>query len=82
MYTDVCFLFQTDDEIMKGMRFAFERMKLVVEAASGAGIAAAMSERLRQMDAALRHVGVILCGGNTDIDRLPCYLILIRQLYY
>ncbi|XP_052801649.1 serine racemase-like [Mya arenaria] len=63
----------TDDEIMKGMRFAFERMKLVVEAASGAGIAAAMSERLRQMDAALRHVGVILCGGNTDIDRLPWY---------
>lgn len=63
----------TDDEIIQGMKFSFQRMKLVIEAASGAGIAAAMSERLRDMDNSIQHVGIILCGGNTDIDHLPWY---------
>ncbi|KAH3883199.1 hypothetical protein DPMN_007153, partial [Dreissena polymorpha] len=62
-----------NEQIIDGMKFAFERMKLVVEAASGAGVAAAMSERMHNMDASICHVGVILCGGNTDIEHLPWY---------
>ncbi|XP_052798377.1 probable serine racemase isoform X2 [Mya arenaria] len=61
----------TNAQIVEGMRFAFERMKVVIEGASGAVIAAAMSKRLRRMDGRLRHVGVILCGGNVDIDHIP-----------
>ncbi|XP_025090527.1 serine racemase-like isoform X2 [Pomacea canaliculata] len=61
----------SDDEIIQGMRFVFQRMKLVIEAAAGASAAAALSEKMRSMDSSLRKVGVILCGGNTDIDRLP-----------
>ncbi|XP_048737963.2 serine racemase-like isoform X2 [Ostrea edulis] len=60
-----------DDDIVKAMRFVFERMKLVIEPASGAGVAAVMSERLASMDPGLRNIGVILCGGNVDIDHLP-----------
>ncbi|XP_056006223.1 serine racemase-like [Ostrea edulis] len=60
-----------DDDIVKAMRFVFERMKLVIEPASGAGVAAVMSERLATMDLGLRNIGVILCGGNVDIDHLP-----------
>lgn len=63
----------TNEEIMQGMKFCFERMKLVIEAASGAGVAAAMSDKMRKMDNSIQHVGVILCGGNTDIDHLPWY---------
>ncbi|KAL4223179.1 hypothetical protein ACF0H5_016651 [Mactra antiquata] len=63
----------TNDEIIEGMKFAFERMKLVVEAASGAGIAAAMSDKMCNLDDNIKHVGVILCGGNTDIHHLPWY---------
>lgn len=59
-----------EKEIIDGMKFAFERMKLVVEAASGAAVAAAFSPRLRQMDGMAR-VGVVLCGGNVDLDHLP-----------
>lgn len=62
-----------NEDIIKGMKFASERMKLVIEGASGAGVAAAMSDKMRDMDDSLAHVGVVLCGGNVDIDHLPWY---------
>ena len=45
----------------------------VIEAASGAGVAAAMSEKMTGLDPAVQNVGVILCGGNVDINNLPWY---------
>ena len=45
----------------------------VIEAASGAGVAAAMSEKMTGLDPAIQNVGVILCGGNVDINNLPWY---------
>ncbi len=51
----------TDGEVARAMRFLFERMKLVVEPAGAAGVAAALryADRWRG-----RRVGVILSGGN------------------
>ena len=46
-------------------------LQLVVEASSAAGVAAVMSERMREMDPRLRKIGVILCGGNVDLNKLP-----------
>ncbi|XP_062621024.1 serine racemase-like [Saccostrea cucullata] len=63
----------TDEDIIKAMKFVFERMKLVIEPAAGTGVAAVMSERLAAMDANMKNIGVILCGGNVDIDKLPWY---------
>lgn len=48
-------------------------LQLVIEASSGAGIAAVMSEKMKQMDPGLKRIGVILCGGNVDIEHLPWY---------
>ncbi|CAG2251090.1 SRR [Mytilus edulis] len=62
-----------NEEMIKGMKFAFQHMKLVIEAASGATIAAAMSEKLMQMDPSIKKIGIIICGGNVDIDKLPWY---------
>ena len=59
----------TDQEMAESCRLAAERMKLMVEAASGAAIAAALSERVKAMEG--EKVGVILCGGNVDTERLP-----------
>ncbi|XP_059144389.1 serine racemase-like isoform X2 [Physella acuta] len=61
----------SDEEMVQGMKFSFERMKLVIEAASGAAVGAAFSDKMRRMDSSLRNIGVILCGGNVDIDDLP-----------
>jgi len=59
----------TDKEMAEGCRLAAERMKVMVEAASGAAIAAAMSDQVKGMEG--KKVGVILCGGNVDMNRLP-----------
>ncbi|XP_078338621.1 serine racemase-like isoform X2 [Crassostrea virginica] len=62
-----------DADIVKAMKFVFERMKLVIEPTSAAGVAAVMSQRMASMDPGLKNVGVILCGGNVDINHLPWY---------
>lgn len=62
-----------DEEIIKAMKFVFERMKLVIEPAAGTGVAALLSEKFASMDPNLRNVGVVLCGGNVDINHLPWY---------
>ncbi len=60
-----------ETEIIEGLRFAFERLKLVIEPSS----AVVLAPLLRQ-DPILRgrRVGVILSGGNLDLDRLASWL--------
>jgi serine racemase len=47
--------------------------QLVVEIAAGATIAAALSDKFKQMDPNMKNIGIILCGGNVDIYSLPWY---------
>ena len=58
----------TDDEIIAAMRLAWERLKIVIEPSAAVGLAAALSP-----DCALngRAAGIVLTGGNADLDRLP-----------
>ena len=37
----------------------------------GAAVAAVMSNEMKQKYPDLKNVGLIVCGGNTDLDRLP-----------
>ncbi len=53
-----------DDELREAMRFAFERMKLVIEPSGAAGLAALLHARVPGI--AGKHVGVIVSGGNVD----------------
>lgn len=55
-----------DDEIRTAMRFAFDRMKLVVEPSGATGLAALLCRRLDPMPA---RVGLVISGGNVDTDR-------------
>jgi len=57
-----------DDATVAAMRLLFERMKLVVEPSSAIALAAVLAHRERF---AGRRVGVILSGGNVDLDALP-----------
>lgn len=61
----------SDAQLVESMRFLAERMKLVVEPTGCLGIAAAraMKDQLQG-----RRIGVILSGGNVDIDRF-CSLL-------
>ena len=55
----------TDGELVEAMRFAFERVKLVLEPSGAAGIAALLSGKVT----AHGRVGVVLSGGNIGADR-------------
>ncbi|MBX3280628.1 MAG: threo-3-hydroxy-L-aspartate ammonia-lyase [Acidobacteria bacterium] len=64
-------LLVSDREIIDAMRFMLERMKIVVEPSGAVGAAAV---RNRKTDFAGRRVGVILSGGNVDMEKLSAYL--------
>lgn len=60
-------------DIARWMRFAFERLKLVIEPSAAVGVAAAAggSFRVLARQAGWRRVVLVICGGNVDLDRLP-----------
>ena len=53
----------SDDELLAAMRFAFERLKIVLEPSGACALAAVLFGKL---DVAGKRVGVILSGGNAD----------------
>jgi threonine dehydratase len=54
----------TDAQIVEAMRFAFERLKLVIEPSGAVGLAA-----VREGLAGGGKIGVIISGGNVSADR-------------
>ena len=59
-----------DNEIIQAMRLLWERAKLVVEPSGSVGVAAALSSTFGSLTG-LNQVGVILTGGNVNLDQLP-----------
>jgi threo-3-hydroxy-L-aspartate ammonia-lyase len=57
----------TDDELRDAMRFAFERMKLVVEPSGAAALAALIHRRIPGLVG--KRAGVVISGGNIDPAR-------------
>jgi threonine dehydratase len=57
----------SDDELCGAMRFAFERMKIVIEPSGAAPLAALLQQRIPGV--AGKRVGIIVSGGNIDAAR-------------
>jgi threonine dehydratase len=62
----------SDDELREAMRFAFGRMKLVIEPSGAAALAALLAARIP--DLAGKRVGAIVSGGNIDPARYAEFL--------
>ena len=60
----------SEDAIVAAMRLIWTRAKLVVEPSGAVSLAAVLSERFVALDG-LDDVGVVLSGGNVDLDALP-----------
>jgi threonine dehydratase len=58
----------TEDAIIEAQRLIFERMKIVVEPSAAVTLAAILEERVA---CAGKRVGLILSGGNVDLNKLP-----------
>ena len=59
----------TDGQIVDAMRFAFERLKLVLEPSGAVGLAAVLEGVVEAPS-----IGVILSGGNVGADRFASLL--------
>jgi len=57
----------SDEQIRTAMRFAVDRLKLVMEPSGASGLAALLAVRVRP---APPRIGVIISGGNVGADRL------------
>ncbi len=58
----------SEEAIVAAMRFVWERTKLVIEPSAAVPVAALWEGKL---DLSRGRVGVILSGGNVDLERLP-----------
>ena len=58
----------SDDAIVSAMRQVWERMKILIEPSAAVPVAALLE---RKLDISGKRAGVILSGGNVDLDALP-----------
>jgi threonine dehydratase/serine racemase len=60
----------SDDQIIAAMRLVWERMKLVIEPSGATSVAVALCDEFKSIEG-FNRVGVVLSGGNVDLDNLP-----------
>jgi threonine dehydratase len=58
----------SEESIVAAMRMTWERMKIIIEPSSAVPLACLIEGSL---DARGKRVGIIVSGGNVDMDRLP-----------
>jgi threonine dehydratase len=58
----------SEESITTAMRLVWERMKLLIETSSAVPVAVLLSGKI---DFKGKRVGIILSGGNVDLDHLP-----------
>ncbi|MCF8274605.1 MAG: pyridoxal-phosphate dependent enzyme [Flavobacteriaceae bacterium] len=57
-----------EDEIIEAMKLIWERMKIIIEPSSAVAFAAVLKNK---EDFKNKKIGVILSGGNVDVENLP-----------
>lgn len=65
-----CVITVSDERIIAAMRLAWERAKLLIEPSAAVPLAVVLGEEFRRLDG-ISRVGLILSGGNVDLERLP-----------
>ena len=58
----------SEEAIIAGMRHVWERMKIVIEPSAAVPVGALLE---RKVDLSGLRIGVIVSGGNVDLDKLP-----------
>jgi len=57
-----------ENEIIDALRLIWERLKIIIEPSSAVPVAALLREKLKFQN---KKIGVIISGGNVDLDNLP-----------
>lgn len=59
-----------EEETVMAMRLVWERAKLLIEPSAAVPVAAVLGKEFRNF-AGVRRVGIVLSGGNVNLDNLP-----------
>ncbi len=59
-----------EEEIVQAMRLTWERAKLLIEPSSAVAVAAVLTPNIKNL-ARMQKIGIVLSGGNVNLDRLP-----------
>lgn len=60
----------SEPQIISAMRLVWERMKILIEPSAAVPVAVLLSDEFKALPG-LQRVGVVLSGGNVDLDKLP-----------
>ena len=60
----------SDDQIIEAMRLVWTRMKVIIEPSSATVVAAILANEFRALKS-MTNIGLIITGGNVDLDALP-----------
>jgi len=58
-----------EEEIVDAMRYIWERMKIITEASCAVPVAALFNNKIEDIEG--KKIGIIITGGNVDLDHLP-----------
>ncbi|KAI8810644.1 serine racemase [Cladochytrium replicatum] len=61
----------TEEEIVRAMKYVWERMKIVIEPSSAVPIAIALYSKEFQEIVRGKQVGIVVGGGNVDLAKIP-----------
>ena len=63
----------SEEQIASAMRVVWERMKLVIEPLAAVPVAVVLykGEEVKKKYPNLKNIGIVLCGGNVDLNKLP-----------
>eukprot|EP00931_Biecheleriopsis_adriatica_P043518 TRINITY_DN24883_c0_g1_i1.p1 TRINITY_DN24883_c0_g1~~TRINITY_DN24883_c0_g1_i1.p1 ORF type:complete len:371 (+),score=72.71 TRINITY_DN24883_c0_g1_i1:73-1113(+) len=61
----------SEEEIEDATKFVMERSKQVIEPGCGVAVAVATCKAFHEKYPDLKSIGVVMCGGNLDLDNLP-----------
>jgi threonine dehydratase/serine racemase len=60
----------SEEEIVQAMRLVWERAKIVIEPSAAVAVAAVLTDEFKKLDG-LKRVGIVMSGGNANLDQLP-----------
>lgn len=60
----------SEEQIVEAMRLVWERAKLLIEPSAAVPVAAVLHPEFQALTD-LHHVGIVLSGGNVDLENLP-----------
>lgn len=59
----------SEKEIVSAMRYIWERMNIIIEASCAVPVAALFNDKIDNAEG--KKIGIIITGGNVDLDHLP-----------